>query len=71
MTTSTHELISFLREDLSIPVGSIPIILKECEQAPHRLPVVLWQSKLIRLSQLDHLFTWMIAHTSPTDAEQN
>lgn len=71
MANSTNELVVFLQEDLAVPVGSIPTVLKGCEQVPHRLPVVLWQSKLIRLSQLDQLFTWMIAHTSSTNSETN
>ncbi|MBL1178609.1 DUF2949 domain-containing protein [Pantanalinema sp. GBBB05] len=53
------QLKDFLKEELAIPADSIPLVLQHCAKTPHRLPVVLWQHRLITLSQLDRIFTWL------------
>jgi hypothetical protein len=58
MDTKINQLIHFLQEELSIPAHRIPFILQQCKN-PNRLPVVLWQQKLITLGQLDRLFNWL------------
>jgi hypothetical protein len=54
------QLKHFLKEELAIPADSIPLVLQHCAKAPHRLPVVLWQHRLVTLSQLDRIFAWLI-----------
>lgn len=59
MLSSTQQLIHFLQEELAIPTESIDVILQQCEQIPQRLPVVLWQQRLIGLGQVDRLLLWL------------
>lgn len=54
-----HLLINFLQAELSIPVETIPGVLEQCGSRLDRLPVVLWQQRLVNLSQLDRLFVWL------------
>lgn len=60
----TNQLVRFLQEDLLIPSDSIPLVLQSCEQTPNRLPVILWQHKLVKLSQLDQIFNWLEGYTA-------
>lgn len=59
MSISTTSLISFLQTELAIPGDAIPSVVQACEATPDRLPVVLWQQRLVTLSQLDTIFNWM------------
>lgn len=59
METQPKPLISFLQQDLAIPAQSIPAVLQFCEHTPNRLPVILWQNKLVTMSQLDQIFAWL------------
>ncbi len=52
-------LIRFLREELAIPTASIELALRQQEQAPNLLPIVLWQYGLVTLDQLDLIFDWL------------
>ncbi len=58
MTTHKHQLIRFLQDELAIPAEVIPTILQKCQNL-NRLPVVLWQHKLVTIAQLDRVFQWL------------
>lgn len=52
-------LIRFLRKELSIPKESIAVALRQGENTPHLLPMVLWQYGLVTLEQLNQIFDWL------------
>ncbi|MDX2242516.1 MAG: DUF2949 domain-containing protein [Leptolyngbyaceae cyanobacterium bins.302] len=52
-------LIRFLRGELLIPKESIAVALRQGENTPHLLPIVLWQYGLVTLDQLDQIFDWL------------
>lgn len=58
MTIQTHQLIRFLKEDLAIPAEAIPVVLQKCQNL-NRLPVILWQHKLVTIAELDQVFHWL------------
>ncbi len=53
------KLIHFLREDLGIPAQQIRLGLRQVQQVPNQLPMVLWQYGLISLGQLEQVFDWL------------
>lgn len=59
MTSSIHPLIRFLEEDLKLPTPSITLALKQSEQIPNLLPMILWKYGLITLMQLEQIFDWL------------
>ncbi len=58
MTIQKHRLIRFLQEDLAVPTEIIPVILPKCQNL-NRLPVILWQHKLVTIAELDRVFQWI------------
>ncbi|GAB4328816.1 MAG: DUF2949 domain-containing protein [Leptolyngbyaceae cyanobacterium] len=58
MTIQKHQLIRFLQEDLAVPTEIIPVILPKCQNL-NRLPVILWQYKLVTIADLDRVFQWI------------
>lgn len=58
MTIQTHQLTRFLQDDLAVPAEVIPIILQKCQNL-NRLPVILWQHKLVTIAELDRVFHWL------------
>lgn len=58
MENRTKQLIGFLQEELAISSDKIPGIIQQCQNL-NRLPVVLWQQKLITIHQLDRVFKWL------------
>lgn len=56
---ATDQLVRFLDQELSIPIGSISLALRHCEQTPHFLPMILWQYGLVTLDQLAQIFDWL------------
>lgn len=58
MESRTKQLVGFLQEELSIPSEKIPDIIQQCQNL-NRLPVILWQQKLITMTQLDWVFKWL------------
>lgn len=58
MENRTKQLTRFLHEELAIPPNKIPDIVLQC-QSLDRLPIVLWQQKLITMPQLDRVFKWL------------
>ena len=53
------QLINFLREELAVPAAAIALVLRQPEQSPNLIPMILWQYGLITLEQLDRIFDWM------------
>lgn len=54
----TKQLSGFLQGELAIPSDKIPGIIQQCQNL-NRLPVVLWQQKLVTIPQLDRVFKWL------------
>ncbi len=59
MTTSLQKLVCFLQDDLAIPSASIDLAVRQGEQTPNQLPMLLWQYGLVTLEQLDRIFDWL------------
>ena len=59
MTTSLQGLVRFLQDDLAIPSASIDLAVRQGEQTPNQLPMLLWQYGLVTLEQLDRIFDWL------------
>jgi Protein of unknown function (DUF2949) len=61
MILPTHlaKLIQFLQEDLAISASSMSVALKQVEQNPGPLPMILWQYGLVTIEQLDRIYDWM------------
>lgn len=58
-STAKIQLINFLREELAVPASAIALALRQPEQSPNLIPMILWQYGLITLEQLDRIFDWM------------
>ena len=59
VTTSFQRLVRFLQDDLAIPSASIDLAVRQGEEAPNQLPMLLWQYGLVTLEQLDRIFDWL------------
>ncbi len=59
VTTSFQRLVRFLQDDLAIPSASIDLAVRQGEQIPNQLPMLLWQYGLVTLEQLDQIFDWL------------
>mgnify|MGYP001070259896 CR=1 FL=1 len=60
MTPNSYSrLIQFLQEELAISPSSIAVALRQSEQDPGPLPMILWKYGLITLEQLDKIFDWL------------
>lgn len=61
MMASTHltKLIRFLKEDLSISTASMDIALRQVEENPGPLPMILWQYGLVTIEQLNQIYDWL------------
>jgi len=58
-STRLKRLIGFLRSELAIPSASIDLAMRHQPDAPHLLPMILWQYGLVTLEQLDRIFDWL------------
>lgn len=59
-SSTQTQLIRFLKEELAVPATAITFaLIRQPEQSPTLLPMVLWQYGLITLEQLDRVFDWM------------
>lgn len=56
---SKSQLISFLQQELTIPETSIMLALRQGEQDPGPLSIILWQYGLVSLEQLEKIFDWL------------
>lgn len=54
-----NRLVEFLRETLAVPADDIALGLRQVEQSPNLLPMILWQYGLVSLDQLNQIFDWM------------
>ncbi len=54
------KFIRFLQEDLSISAASIAMAIRQREQDPGPLPMILWQYGRITLDQLDKIYDWLV-----------
>ena len=55
--------IRFLQEDLAISAASLAMALKQREQNPGPLPMILWQYGLVTLEELDRIYDWLHSKT--------
>lgn len=53
------QFLQFLESDLAIPADAIALALRQGQETPNQLPMVLWQHGLITLEQLDRIFDWL------------
>ncbi|MDV2995880.1 MAG: hypothetical protein N4J56_005534 [Chroococcidiopsis sp. SAG 2025] len=53
------DLMSFLRDELSVSEAAIALALRKGEQELNFLPMVLWQYGFITLPQLNRVFDWL------------
>ncbi|MDX2228727.1 MAG: DUF2949 domain-containing protein [Leptolyngbyaceae cyanobacterium bins.349] len=58
MEAQTAELVRFLRHELHISADSTRQVVEQCKNLK-RLPVILWQRKLVTLAQLDQVCHWL------------
>ena len=63
LMTKHHELLEFLEKDLELSSASLNVALKQWEQDPGPLPIVLWQYGLVTLEQLEKIYDWLDAET--------
>lgn len=55
-------LIEFLETDLALPTELVTDLLKACGKSLNRLPIILWQRKLVTPTQLEQICSWMAKH---------
>jgi hypothetical protein len=56
---SETQLIRFLENDLAISASSIAMAIRQSEQNPGPLHMILWQYGLVSLEQLEQIFDWL------------
>lgn len=61
MEAKKSQLTHFLQEELQLSDDAVQMVLGQCKTLK-RLPVILWQEKLVSFSQLDRLFDWLEGH---------
>ncbi|MEC4811951.1 MAG: DUF2949 domain-containing protein [Scytonema sp. PMC 1069.18] len=60
MSPSTYSrFIRFLEEELAISTASISMALRQREQDPGPLPMILWQYGLVNIDQLEQIYDWL------------
>lgn len=62
MTPTEHlnsGLIRFLEEELALSADSLAMAMRQREQDPGPLPMILWQYGLITIEQLDRIYDWL------------
>jgi len=60
----TEKLIQFLQQELAVSIEQIDLALRNIQETPNQLPMILWQYGLINLEQLDKIFDWLDTLTS-------
>lgn len=55
----SENLISFLKDELSLSSDQIKLALNKVQHFPNQLPIALLQYGLITLGQLDKIFDWL------------
>jgi hypothetical protein len=51
--------IRFLEEELALSADSLAMAMRQREQDPGPLPMILWQYGLITIEQLDLIYDWL------------
>jgi len=51
--------IRFLEEELALSADSLAMAMRQREQDPGPLPMILWQYGLITIEQLDRIYDWL------------
>jgi len=59
-----EKLIQFLQQDLAVSIEQIDLALRNIQETPNQLPMILWQYGLINLEQLEKIFDWLDTLTS-------
>jgi len=54
-----ENLTTFLLEDLNLTAEQIHLAVRHIQQAPHELPMILWQYGLVDIGQLEQIFDWL------------
>lgn len=52
----SETLILFLQQDLGLSAEQITFALRQIQQAPNQLPMILWKYGMVNLQQLDQIF---------------
>ncbi|EKU99156.1 Protein of unknown function (DUF2949) [Leptolyngbya sp. PCC 7375] len=58
-TTPYSQLLQYLKNELALPEASIALAIHKSGKNSNFLPLILWQSGLISLEQLDQTFEWL------------
>jgi Protein of unknown function (DUF2949) len=58
-STKYSQFLKFLQEDMAISASSIAIALRQREQDPGPLPMILLKYGLVTLEQLDRIYDWL------------
>jgi hypothetical protein len=53
------KLLSFLRDELALSTAAIDMAMRQREQDPGPLPMILWKYGLVTLEQLDQIYDWL------------
>ncbi|MGB3237885.1 MAG: DUF2949 domain-containing protein [Geitlerinemataceae cyanobacterium] len=51
--------IRFLEEELALSADSLAMAIRQREQDPGPLPMILWQYGLVTIEQLDRIYDWL------------
>lgn len=51
--------IRFLEEELALSADSLAMAMRQREQDPGPLPMILWQYGLVTIEQLDRIYDWL------------
>jgi hypothetical protein len=64
-------LLQYLQDDLDVSDASLQIALRQREQDPGPLPMILWKYGLITLEQLDQIYDWLASGQTNCEARAN
>jgi len=53
------QLIDFLEQELAVSASSIAMALRQSEQDPGPLHMILWRYGLVSIEQLEQIFDWL------------
>jgi hypothetical protein len=57
--TKHERLLEFLQVHLAVPTSSIELGLRQTQEAPNLLPMVLYQYGLVTAQELGQIFDWL------------
>ena len=67
--TLQKQLINYLQTEMAIPAEEIDLAMRHQSVMVNQLPVVLWQSGLVTLSQVNSIFEWLETASSSIPSE--